>query len=191
MLVYRSLVDDVENIESVDWSTLQIVETHDDEGRIDVISESQMCELLGLADKVTTNIPARRFDCRMDVEGDIDGAAIPTSDVVPCEVVISYDKNNPSMEVGTLYPTMDEFKLAVRQFAINNEFNLGVEKSCKTIYRAYCKSGDEDRPCPWRINGRKHNTQATTEVNIFYCISCTCTMLYKLILTSLIFLFCR
>jgi hypothetical protein len=48
----------VENIESVDWSTLQIVETHDDEGRIDVISESQMCELLGLADKVTTNIPA-------------------------------------------------------------------------------------------------------------------------------------
>jgi hypothetical protein len=91
------------------------------------------------------------------------------------------------MEVGTLYPTMDEFKLAVRQFAINNEFNLGVEKSCKTIYRAYCKSGDEDRPFPWRINGRKHNTQATTEVNIFYFISCTCTMLYKIILTSLIF----
>jgi hypothetical protein len=34
VLVYRSLVDDVENIESVDWSTLHIVETHDDEGHI-------------------------------------------------------------------------------------------------------------------------------------------------------------
>jgi hypothetical protein len=34
------------------------------------------------------------------------------------------------MEVGTLCPTMDEFKLAVRQYAINKEFNVGVEKSC-------------------------------------------------------------
>jgi hypothetical protein len=58
-----------------------------------------------------------------------DGVAIPTSDVIPCEIVISYDKN-PSMEVGTLCPTMDEFKLAVRQYAINKEFNVGVEKSC-------------------------------------------------------------
>ncbi|KAG2630668.1 hypothetical protein PVAP13_3KG542301, partial [Panicum virgatum] len=42
-----------------------------------------------------------------------DGAAIPTSDTVPSEVVISYDKNNPPMDVGTIYPTMEEFnKLA-------------------------------------------------------------------------------
>jgi hypothetical protein len=54
---------------------------------------------------------------------DIDGAAIPTSDVVPDEMVITYDKN-PSIEVGTMYPTMEEFKLAVRQFAINEEFHL-------------------------------------------------------------------
>ena len=70
-------------------------------------------------------------------------------------MVISYDKNNPSMEVGTLYPIMEEFKLAVRQFAINKEFDLRVKKSCKVIYRAFYKSGDEDCPCPWRINGTK------------------------------------
>ncbi|XP_066354885.1 uncharacterized protein [Miscanthus floridulus] len=92
----------------------------------------------------------------MDEEGndneigqDTDGAAIPTSDVVPGKMVISYDKNNPSMEVGTLYPTMEEFKLAVRQFSINKEFDLEVEKSCKMRYRAFCKSGDEDCPCKW------------------------------------------
>ena len=119
----------------------------------------------------------------MDEEGndneigqDTDGAAIPTSDAVPGEMVISYDKNNPSMEVGTLYPTMEEFKLAVRQFAINKEFDLGVEKSCKTIYRAFCKSDDEDCPCPWRINGTKQKGQATVEVNNFfyYFINSTC-----------------
>ncbi|CAO2190077.1 unnamed protein product, partial [Urochloa humidicola] len=97
--VQRSQVHDVENMESVDWDTIQIVETHDEEGRINLMSEGQMCELLGLTDRVTTNIPAQGFDCRMDEErNDNDGAAIPTNDVVPCEVVISYDKNNPSME---------------------------------------------------------------------------------------------
>ena len=38
---------------------------------------------------------------------------------------------------------MEEFKLAVRQFAIKKVFHLGVEKSCKKRYRAYCKSSDE------------------------------------------------
>jgi hypothetical protein len=38
-----------------------------------------------------------------EVEQNTDDAVIPTSDVVPCELVISYDKNNPSMEVGTVY----------------------------------------------------------------------------------------
>ena len=37
-------------------------------------------------------------------------------------MVISYDKNK---------------KLAVRQYAINNEFDIKVEKSCKTIYRVF------------------------------------------------------
>ena len=99
-----------------------------------------------------------------------DGAAIPTSDEVLGEMVISYDKNNSSMEVGTLYPTMEEFKLTVRQFAINKEFDLGVEKSCKTTYMAFCKSGDEDCPCPWRINGTKQKGQAAMEVNNFFII---------------------
>ena len=85
-------------------------------------------------------------------------------------MVITYDKNNPSMEVGTMYPTMEEFKFAVRQFAIKNEFHLGVEKSDKKIYRAYCKSGDDDRPCPWKINGRKLEGSATVEVNKVFII---------------------
>jgi hypothetical protein len=81
------------------------------------------------------------------------------------------------MEVGTMYPNMDEFRLAVRQYAINKEFNLGVDKSCRTRYRAYCKSGDEGGPCPWRINGNKQKGQLTVEVNIenFTCfVNYTC-----------------
>jgi hypothetical protein len=136
-----------------------------------------MCEILGLTDEGTTNIPTQGSDCRMDEQGndnelgeDIDGATIPTSDAVPGEMVISYDKNNPSMEVGTMYPTMEEFKLTVLHFAIK-EFHLGVEKSCKAIYRAFCKSGDEGCPCPWRINGKKMKGSAIMEVNNVFIIS--------------------
>ncbi|KAG2638430.1 hypothetical protein PVAP13_2NG594320 [Panicum virgatum] len=88
--VQRSQVNDVENTERVDWSTIQIVDTHDDEGRIELLSESQMCELLGLADEGTPNIPTQGHHRRMDEQGndlelgqDIDGNAIPTNDAVP------------------------------------------------------------------------------------------------------------
>ena len=35
-------------MEIFDWDSIQIVETHDDEGRIALMSENQICELLGL-----------------------------------------------------------------------------------------------------------------------------------------------
>jgi hypothetical protein len=77
-------------------------------------------------------------------------------------MVISYDKNKPQMSVGIVYPSMPEFKMAVRQFAINEEFDLGTEKSDTKRYRCYCKSSED---CPWRINGTKHKGQSTVEVN--------------------------
>jgi hypothetical protein len=103
----------------------------------------------------------------MDQQGlDYDGAAIPISDAVPSEVVISYDKNNPPIVVGTLYPTMEEFKMAVRQYAINKEFDLGTEKSDTKRYRCFCKSSDD---CSWKINSSKHKGQSTVEVNNLIC----------------------
>jgi len=136
-----------------------------------------MCELLGLADEGTPNIPTQGHHRRMDEQGndlelgqDVDGAAIPTNDAVPGGIIISYDKNNPSMKVGTQYPTMEEFKLAVRTYAIKKEFHLGVEKSTTKKYRAFCKSGDEATgPCTCRINGSKLDGSATVEV--FLCIT--------------------
>ena len=82
----------MENIERVDWDSIQIVETHDEEGRIAVMSENQMCELLGLSEEEARNIPAQGFERRMDEQGhddelgqNNDGAEIPTSDAIPGE----------------------------------------------------------------------------------------------------------
>ena len=86
---------------------------------------------------------------------------------------------NPIIEKPNVWsPIIANFsKLAVRQFAIKKEFHLGVEKSCKKRYRAYCKSGDEmTGPCPWKINGNKLDGCATVEVNNFLYdfIHCSC-----------------
>ena len=51
----------MENMEIFDWDGIQIVETHDDECRIALMSENQICELLGLTED-TTNIPTQDLD---------------------------------------------------------------------------------------------------------------------------------
>ena len=38
-------------IPEVEWDNLQIVETHDDEGRIELLSDDQLCDILGLQDE--------------------------------------------------------------------------------------------------------------------------------------------
>ena len=48
-------------MEIFDWDSIQIVETHDDEGCIALMSENQICKLLGLTED-TTNIPTQDLD---------------------------------------------------------------------------------------------------------------------------------
>ena len=116
--MFRSEVD---HGQSVDWDSLQIVETHDDECRIALVSEKQMCEILGLREEETHVDEGQMNEqgvdneqCVDNMQGvDTDGAAIPTCDAIPSEMVISYDKNNPPMDIGIIYPTTDEFRMAV------------------------------------------------------------------------------
>ena len=66
---------------------------------------------------------------------------------------VIYDINNPVMEPGSLYPSMIEFRLAMRQYAIDNEFELGIETTNKSRYRGYCKGiGLDEMGCEWSIN---------------------------------------
>jgi hypothetical protein len=69
------------------------------------------------------------------------------------------------MKFGSFYKDMKEFELAMRQYTINNEFELGIESSAPFRFQGYCKSGD----CPWRINARpKVDGFPTIVVSIFY-----------------------
>ena len=79
----------------------------------------------------------------------LEGAEL-LDDRVSGEVSDVYDMEDPPMEVGTIYASMNEFRAAVRQHAIKGQFQLGTEKSCKDNFRGYCKAAG----CPWAIVAR-------------------------------------
>ena len=131
----------IEYYGGVEWDNLQIADTNDEEGegRQEIIDEDQLFRLLGLrteddehrsqeqqAQQASTemeNGPENR-NATIEEEIDIAGAAIPVNDHVPGERILVYDPNNPCMDIGTVYPNMKEFRLAMRQFAINEEFEM-------------------------------------------------------------------
>jgi hypothetical protein len=80
--LFRSNVEPVENMPRVDWNSLHIVETHDDEGRIALLSENQIYALLGLREEGTTN-ESEYVEHGVDNDDD----CIRTSDVLPSEMI--------------------------------------------------------------------------------------------------------
>jgi hypothetical protein len=76
----------------------------------------------------------------LELQEEMDAAGIPVHDNEPSEPLFFYERDNPGMSVGTLYPSMDEFRLAVKQHVIVNGVELGTEKSDTTRFRGYCRS---------------------------------------------------
>jgi hypothetical protein len=50
-----------------------------------------------------------------------------------------FDRNNSVIEPDSLYSSMKEFRLAMRQFSIDKKFELDIEATNKTRYRGYCR----------------------------------------------------
>ena len=61
-------------------------------------------------------------------------AGVHVDDNEATEPIMDWDRDNPDMAVDTIYPSMVDFRLAVRQHAIVEEFELGTEKSDETRY---------------------------------------------------------
>ena len=121
----------IEYYGGVEWDNLQIVETVDEEGegRIEIIDEDNVFSLLGLTTEEEENRSQeqqasakggdghenRNQTCQEEM--DTVGAAIPVEDDVPGERILVYVPNNPCMDIGTVYPNMEEFRLAMRQYS--------------------------------------------------------------------------
>jgi hypothetical protein len=60
---------------------------------------------------------------------------------------LMFDRNSPVIKPGNFYPSIKEFRLAMRQYSIDKEFKLGVEATDRMRYRGYYRGGD----CPWMM----------------------------------------
>ncbi|RLM73253.1 uncharacterized protein C2845_PM15G05540 [Panicum miliaceum] len=173
--------------ELIDWDTLEIQESHDEEGRIETIGQDEMYAILGLRDederpKNAAEAAAKEVASQAaaaqaaEAQGgtiplDIEVAAISVDGLISEECHISYDKDKPQMKLGLCYPDMEEFRLAVRQYPINEEFELGTEATDRKRFRGYCKG----EGCPWRIVSNRQSDERTIMITLLVdthdCIS--------------------
>jgi len=154
----------------IEWSKLVISHAEEGDGDAEaVLDEDALYEALGLRTDdaragTSTGETMTAFVHVHDpeVEHEMREAAMAVDDDELSEPVRGWDKEDLDMSVGTLYPNMVEFRMAVKQHAIVHEFELGTEKSDKTRFRGFCRA----EGCPWKIRAR---TQAdkTVRVQIF------------------------
>ena len=144
----------------IDWSQIEIAPVNEDE--IDVpVPEEKLCLMLGIDDKAghqraidgpaieasVANISA----CMQDIDADLlADAALPVPDHMPEEKQFWYDKEHPVIEEGSLFPSMEEFRMLLRTFAIRGKFDIQVEDSDTTRFTGHCKG----KICHWRITAR-------------------------------------
>ncbi|XP_039839786.1 uncharacterized protein LOC120699777 isoform X4 [Panicum virgatum] len=82
---------------------------------------------------------------------DTAAAQTPVDGNTDFKLNIVYDKENPRIKVNEYFPTMEDFRMALRLYGINKGFQVHKVKTDKTRYRAECKATG----CPWRIVARK------------------------------------
>jgi hypothetical protein len=94
------------------------------------VNENAMFALLGLKTEADEDgmkpcpivAPTPDLDDTKDV-------AILVDDMAQEEALIVWDERHPKMDIGTPYPDMAAFRKAIKQFAINGEFEYGTTKN--------------------------------------------------------------
>jgi hypothetical protein len=159
----------VEPIEVIDWDALEIIETLDEEGRLQVASDEQLYSALGFNAQEEVAGKGRMVAPRIPhIDIHDDGAAIPVDDNIPDERVIDYDSDNPEFKLGALFPSMEKFSLAVRQYAMNHEFELHVAKTTTVRYDGYCMGSDD---CTWHVHGRPETKGGQTIIVMIFSLA--------------------
>ncbi|KAE8797175.1 hypothetical protein D1007_27733 [Hordeum vulgare] len=140
---------------TVDWNAVELDEPTD--LVIAPMSDTKIAKLFGIP-----------FDDR-DKQGERDESSLPTNDDEDVdahlmeeaaddvddahddELVHVYDKENPVIEVGKLCPSMAEFRMCFKTYAVKHEFDAKTVWTDKKKFYARCRGFDGSvRPCKWR-----------------------------------------
>jgi hypothetical protein len=108
------------------------------ENEIDIpIAEENLCLMLGINGKyghqraesrAAINASIANVNTSMsDIDKNLlDEVALPVPDHLPEEHHFWYDKEHPVIEEGSLFPSMEEFRMLLRTFAIRGKFDKQI-----------------------------------------------------------------
>jgi hypothetical protein len=172
------------NVVTVDWNAVELEERTD--LVIAPMSDIEMARMYGIPvddkdkekDKDESEMPANANrtgagSIHEDVDPELmQDAADEVDDAHDDELVNLYDKENPVIEVGKLFPNMDEFRMCFKTYAVKAEFDA------KSKFYARCKGFDGSaNPCKWYISARRQPDGTTIRVNQIphehTCITCS------------------
>jgi hypothetical protein len=109
----------------VDWNSIQIQEENEEDGIIEICNEKQVYALLEvIREDEREEEMARAWSSRdggingsgLPINGSglpnlevIEGEAMLVDDYIQEETMMEYDKDNPTMALGIIYPCMEKF----------------------------------------------------------------------------------
>jgi hypothetical protein len=134
----------------LDWDSIIVSDELDEEGRVQVPCENEVYCNLGLNsdDEAEKNRNRDTFYSsgttshsqeRVDIDNEEHHGDEECEDYIPDEKRVVYNRINPSMQPGCLFPNMKEFRIAMRQYAIKHEFELGIDVTSTTRYVGQCQ----------------------------------------------------
>jgi hypothetical protein len=112
-----------------------------------------------------------------EVQAEIEAAAVPVDDNEAAEPMFFYDRDNLEMTVGTLYPSMDEFRLALKQHAVVKDFELGTENLTRADLGVSANQKDAHGLLELKLRGMKVSGYLTN----YYLVS-MCMPLFTLVI---------
>lgn len=106
-----------------------------------------------------TAIEDAAFDGGDEGPSDFDNEDAPTEEDAPGESVddAAPDLQLPPLEVGTMYPSLEEVKKATVAHAISQGWTCGVDKRDRTRLILKCRS---DPACPFHLRAEQYETAA-------------------------------
>ncbi|KAE8770389.1 hypothetical protein D1007_57855 [Hordeum vulgare] len=146
------------NVNVVDWNEVELEEPTDLVTA--PIADTEMAKLFGIPvddrdeeerDEANTSDNDDRELSDVD-EQLMKDAADDVDDAHDEELVHVYDKENPVIRVGKLWPNMHEFRLSFKTYAVRHQFDDKTVWTDRKKFYAKCRGfdGNGRRACKWR-----------------------------------------
>ncbi|KAE8768818.1 ADP-ribosylation factor-related protein 1 [Hordeum vulgare] len=161
------------NVNVVDWNAVELEEPTD--LVIAPIADTEMAKLFGIPvddrdeeerDEANTSDNDDRELSDVDEQLMKDDAD-DVDDAHDEELVHVYDKENPVIRVGKLWPNMDEFRLSFKTYAVRHQFDAKTVWTDRKKFYAKCRGfdGSGRRSCKWYISARLQPDGSSVRVN--------------------------